>query len=189
MSQIFGHSVSEIISVLSGFCILIYGIFQVAKKAIENMAWYKKTKEEKEVQEKEKRWIEWKEFYFSAKKEFEELDAKRTKELYDEFNEQFMDKYTNKIIKEIQKTDREQNLKIQKLITTSNDILRKELVSIYYTYLPQKKIPVFRKKSFMKLYEDYHSQGGNSFVEDIYKQIAMWEVVDTDEEALGEVKN
>ena len=42
----------------------------------------------------------------------------------------------------------------------------------------------------MKLYEDYHEQGGNSFIDDIHAQVITWQIVDTEEEVtMGEVKN
>lgn len=160
-------SFSDIVTVLCGLFAFIYCVMQAGEKFFGNLAWYQKLKEKKKEKEKAE-----------------------LKELYDEFTDNFVEKYAIKIINEIQRTDESQNEKIDKLITSSNDILRKELVAIYYRCLPYKKIPVYTKKSFMKLYHDYHDQGGNSFIDEIYEEVKDWEVVETEEDATKrEVKN
>ena len=162
MGNIENISISEIIALLCGFFTVTYCITQASQKFLENMGWFKKRVAEKKEKEREEHFNEWKEFYLTVKKEAQFQEEKRTKEI---------------------------NNNINKLINSSNDMLRKELVDIYYKFLPYKKIPVYTKKTFMRLYEDYHLQGGNSFIEEVYKEVISWETVDNEEEIMREVKN
>ena len=68
------------------------------------------------------------------------------------------------------------------LIKSSNDMLRKDIVRIYYKYLPYKKILQYDKEFVCAVYQDYHAQGGNSFIDGIMKIIRTWLVVSTEEE-------
>ena len=68
------------------------------------------------------------------------------------------------------------------LTKSSNDILRREIVKIYYRYLPYKKIPRFDKESLLKMVNDYFEQKGNSFIQDLYNEIKEWEVVESIED-------
>ena len=162
MGNIENISISEIIALLCGFFTVSYCITQAAQKFLENMGWFKKRVAEKKKKEREEHFNEWKEFYLTVKKETQSQEEKRIGEI---------------------------NNNINKLINSSNDMLRKELVDIYYKFLPYKKIPVYTKKTFMRLYEDYHLQGGNSFIEEVYKEVISWETVDDEEEIMREVKN
>lgn len=162
MGNIENISISEIIALLCGFFTVTYCITQASQKFLENMGWFKKRVAEKKKKEREEHFNEWKEFYLTVKKETQSQEEKRIGEI---------------------------NNNINKLINSSNDMLRKELVDIYYKFLPYKKIPVYTKKTFMRLYEDYHFQGGNSFIEEVYKEVISWETVDDEEEIKREVKN
>ena len=162
MGNIENISISEIIALLCGFFTVSYCITQATQKFLENMGWFKKRVAEKKEKEREEHFNEWKEFYLTVKKETQSQEEKRIGEI---------------------------NNNINKLINSSNDMLRKELVDIYYKFLPYKKIPVYTKKTFMRLYEDYHLQGGNSFIEEVHKEVISWETVDDEEEIMREVKN
>ena len=162
MGNIENISISEIITLLCGFFTVAYCITQASQKFFEDMGWFKKRVAEKKEKEREEHFNEWKEFYLTVKKETQSQEEKRIGEI---------------------------NNNINKLINSSNDMLRKELVDIYYKFLPYKKIPAYIKKTFMRLYEDYHLQGGNSFIEGVYKEVISWETVDDEEEIKREVKN
>lgn len=182
-------SFSELVSTISGLILVGYAAFQGIKKACGDMDWYRERQAKKEKTEKEKRYSEWKEFQKKIKEENKESDKQELKNLYDEFTQSFVDKYANKVIEEIHNTDKIQNEKIDKLVTSSNDLLRETIINIYYRYLPYRKIPAYRMQYFLKLYADYHGQGGNSFVDDIYHAVTSWTVVQTEEEVKGEVKS
>lgn len=162
MGNIENISISEIIALLCGFFTVTYCIIQASQKFLESMGWFQKRAASKKEKEREEHFNEWKEFYLTVKKETQSQEEKRIGEI---------------------------NNNINKLINSSNDMLRKELVDIYYKFLPYKKIPAYIKKTFMRLYEDYHLQGGNSFIEEVYKEVISWETVDDEEEIMREVKN
>ena len=50
--------------------------------------------------------------------------------------------------------------------------------NIYYKYRPYKKILDCDKKAFLKLYADYHSAGGNTWIDSLYKEVITWETVE-----------
>lgn len=63
------------------------------------------------------------------------------------------------------------------------DLMRAKMNSIYYKYLPFKKILDYDRKAFLKLFEDYRAQNGNTWILDLHDQLIEWEVV-TEEEDL-----
>ena len=56
------------------------------------------------------------------------------------------------------------------------------MTDIYYRYLPYKKILQYDKKQFIRLREDYKAQDGNSYIDEIWKEIQNWTVVESREE-------
>ena len=66
---------------------------------------------------------------------------------------------------------------IKKLSSSECDLLRREINTIYFKYLPYKKIPEEEKQQLIFLFRDYHNLGGNSYVKDIYNTMMSWEVV------------
>lgn len=204
MEQLASIPFSEIVSTIAGLAIIGYACFQGFKKACGDMDWYKerqKAKKDKQLKEqyedyklfrewnKEERKKNFSEFYAEYRQNHKEQDEEYLKGLYNNYTKEFVEKYEKSVIGKIEATDKTQNEKIDKLITSSNDMLRKELVTIYYHYLPYKKITIYMKKSFMKLYEDYHEQGGNSFIDEIYREVITWDIVESEKEIAGEVKN
>lgn len=57
------------------------------------------------------------------------------------------------------------------------DLMRNEIVKIYYKRQDVKELYQHERESLDKLYEGYHDGGGNSFVEDIYGEMRHWKVV------------
>ena len=72
--------------------------------------------------------------------------------------------------------------KIDKLINSSNDMLRKEITRIYYKYLPFKALPRYVKEELVTMYNDYKAQNGNSFVKDIFEEMKLWDTVNAEED-------
>lgn len=60
---------------------------------------------------------------------------------------------------------------------TELDTMRYQMNRLYYKYRPYKKILDYDKKAFLKFYNDYHSRGGNTWIDSIYPEVASWEVV------------
>jgi len=45
------------------------------------------------------------------------------------------------------------------------DLMRYNMNRLYYKYRPHKKILDCDKKAFIKLYNDYHDMGGNTWID------------------------
>lgn len=56
-------------------------------------------------------------------------------------------------------------------------LLRSDMLRIYYTYLESEKIRQYERQNLEDLYRAYKALGGNSFMDDLYKDIAAWKVV------------
>lgn len=143
-------SIQDITSGLGGLLLLIFSIWQIAEKVCGNMEWFQ-----------------------NLKKKREEKEKKKQKELITETVNQILPP----IISAIEEKDKAQDEKLNMLIRSSNDMLRKDLVKIYYKYLPYKKILQYDMEFFKVAYRDYHEQKGNSFIDGIYKEISTWLVV------------
>lgn len=197
-------SFSDIMSIITGIILLFYLSFQGFRKACGDMDWYKerqKAKKDKRLKEqyedykrfrdwnKEERKKEFSEFQAEYRQNHKEDDEEYLKGLYDSYTETAVENYNTTVIRKITDADAVQNSKIDKLIVSSNDLLREKIIDIYYRYQPYEKIPAHRKQFFLKLYDDYHAQGGNSFIDEIHDEVSKWKVVKTEEEVRGEVKN
>lgn len=55
-------------------------------------------------------------------------------------------------------------------------LLRASMVNTYYMYKSNKKIPYYEKESWYLEYESYKKLGGNSFIDDLKKEIDSWEI-------------
>ena len=83
--------------------------------------------------------------------------------------------------------DQQHNLnKIQKSVDLLNisqmDLMRYNMNRLYYKYRPFKKILDCDKKAFMKLYNDYHDMGGNTWIDSLYNEVMCWEIVEDESE-------
>lgn len=78
--------------------------------------------------------------------------------------------------------NKEQDQKLDKLIQSSNDTLRQEMIQIYHKYLPYQKILYYDRENFNKLFKDYVSQDGNSFMTTIKAEMDTWSTVMTEKE-------
>lgn len=62
------------------------------------------------------------------------------------------------------------------------DVMRYNMNRIYYKYRPYKKILDCDKKAFIKFYNDYHSMGGNTWIDTLYTEVITWEIVEDESE-------
>ena len=62
------------------------------------------------------------------------------------------------------------------------DTMRYNMNRLYYKYRPYKKILDADKKAFMKFYTDYHSMGGNTWIDSLYQEVITWEIVGDESE-------
>lgn len=139
---------------VGGFFIFIYILVQVIQKLVDRSKWGQKLKEEKE-----------------SKK----LEAAH--EQYRKFTDEFVSSFVPPLVQPFKEQDEKLLQKIELLTSSSNDLLRKDMTDIYYKFLPYKKILQFEKECFIKLYDDYVKQGGNSYIQHIYAEMMEWEVV------------
>ena len=129
MGNIENISISEIIALLCGFFTVTYCIIQASQKFLENMGWFQKRVASKKEKEREEHFNEWKEFYLTVKKETQSQEEKRVGEI---------------------------NNNINKLINSSNDMLRRELVDIYYS-LPE-SLPTLEERKNFWFYPDSYNE-------------------------------
>ncbi len=55
--------------------------------------------------------------------------------------------------------------------------LRSDMVNTYYRHKDTKTIRQYEKENFIKLYAAYKALKGNSFIDDLHKEVMEWEVV------------
>ena len=139
---------------VGGVFIFIYFMIQVVQKIVNSTKWGKERKEERDKEKLE-----------------------RAHEQYQRFTDDFVKSFVPPLMKQL--TDQDERLleNINLLKSSSNDLLRKDMTDIYYKYLPYKRILQFEKECFIKLYDDYVKQGGNSYIQHIYAEMMSWEVV------------
>lgn len=66
---------------------------------------------------------------------------------------------------------------IRKLSDGMRCQLRSEMLRIYYHNRERQIIRQYEKENFVFLYNAYKALKGNSFIDDIYKEVRTWEVV------------
>ena len=146
---------SSIASAVGGFLVLVYLVWQVIVKFCGDKEWFSKRRKEHQ-------------------KRKEEENKKQLKATIKEVIEPMLLK--------LEERDNEQDRKLTCLIHSSNDMMRAERVKIYYHYLPYKKMLQYSRELLNKLFHDYHDQGGNSFIEDMYNEMKTWPVVSNDKD-------
>lgn len=81
----------------------------------------------------------------------------------------------------------QQNATIEKLTTSSKDILREKIMSLYQNGKATKTLEHYQKEALVQWYKDYKSMKGNSYIDKYYKRMNKWAVLpdpdqDEDEE-------
>lgn len=65
-----------------------------------------------------------------------------------------------------------------KLSATANcSMLRHHITDIYYRYLDEQQIPAYEKENLIGLFDAYCALKGNHYVEEIVREIMLWDVV------------
>ena len=145
---------SDYASAIGGLFIVVFLVAEGIRKVIGHTDWAKQRKAEKEKKQKE-----------------------ADREQYREFTDEFVREFVPPLVKHFEDADKEINGKLDLVLNSSNNLLRKEMTDIYYRYLPYKRILQYDKKQFIRLKTDYENQGGNSYIGEIWKEIEEWEVV------------
>ena len=69
------------------------------------------------------------------------------------------------------------NNKFKNMELSNQNLLRSNIVRIYYKYKAQKAIPYYDKEVVNMSGDAYTKNGGNSFVGDLLQEINTWEVI------------
>lgn len=152
-------SLTEITSSIGGFLVFVFAVYEVIEKLCGGMEWYQKLRKKRLAKEKAKQ---------------EEIADLTTKKIIDQI--------LPPIIAKIDERDNAQDQKLSQLLKSSNDMLRKDIIRIYYKYLPYKRILQYDKEFIAVAYKDYHDQGGNTFIDGIVQEINLWLVVNSEED-------
>lgn len=122
----------------------------------------------------------------------EQAEAKRIEKIIEEKAPQIINKNQEDIINSLEEIkalvlDQGRDLeKLQESVDLINvsqlDLIRYNINRIYYKYRPYKKILDCDKKAFIKLYNDYHSMGGNTWIDQLYTEVMPWEIVEDENE-------
>ena len=62
------------------------------------------------------------------------------------------------------------------------DIMRYNMNKIYYKYREYKKILSADKKAFIKIYNDYKTMHGNTWIDQLYAELKDWPIVEEEQE-------
>lgn len=146
---------SQIASAVGGGLVLIYLIWQAVIKFLGEKEWFAKHRRGKMAKE-------------------EVIKRERL--------QQNIKEVLAPMLQDIKDHNKEQDRKITCLMHSSNDMIRVEIIKIYYRYLPYKKMLQYSRELLNKLFHDYHDQDGNSFIEDMYNEMKTWPVVNTEED-------
>ena len=67
---------------------------------------------------------------------------------------------------------------IDLLYQSQLDMMRYNMNKIYYKYRPFRKILSADKKAFIKIYNDYKSMDGNTWIDALYAELKDWPIVE-----------
>ncbi len=90
---------------------------------------------------------------------------------------------TKQTLDEIKSLNIEQSKNIELLTTSSKDMLRQRIMSIYHQYKKEKRFPIHEKEKLEELYKDYKAENGNSYIDKYYKRMLTWETYYEDEDS------
>lgn len=89
-------------------------------------------------------------------------------------------------LKEMTKMQQDQLDYLQESVDLLNlsqmDLMRYNMNALYYKYRPFHKILDVDKKAFIKFYKDYHTMGGNTWIDELYKEVITWPIVEDEKE-------
>ena len=148
------YDIQTIANLVGGALVLSFFIWQVILKIIKETSWFRTAAEKRKERERQQR-----------KREFEE------------FSEELINDFTGTVIQELKNEEQLNQKRLDLLIHSTNNLLRREILRIYYDYSPYKQIHQYNKEFLTLLYTHYRKLGGNSFVEGLWEEMKTWEVV------------
>lgn len=148
------YDVQTIANLVGGALVLSYFIWQVILKIAKETSWFRTAAEKRKERERLQRKCE-----------------------FEEFSEELINDFIATVIQELKNEDRLNQKRLDLLIHSTNNLLRREIIRIYHDYSPYKQIHQYNKEFLTHLYTDYHKLGGNSFIEGLWEEMKTWQVV------------
>lgn len=148
------YDVQTIANLVGGALILSYFIWQVILKIAKETSWFRTAAEKRKERERLQRKCE-----------------------FEEFSEELINDFTATVVQELKNEGQLNRKRLDLLVHSTNNLLRREIIRIYHDYSPYKQIRQYNKEFLTRLYTDYNKLGGNSFIEDLWEEMKTWQVV------------
>ena len=157
------NQIANIVILISAFIIAVKNIYAFLKKPVDDLKENARQDEEEHVEE-------------ILKREMPTLLKENCKTILGSLDE----------LKDMTMTQEAQLDEIQTSINLLNesqlDIMRYNMNKIYYKYRPYRKILNADKKAFIKIYRDYKSMDGNTWIDALYSELKDWPIVEDESE-------
>lgn len=157
------QEVCNIIILVSAVIIAAKNIYGFIKKPVDDLHEHAQSQEEEHIRE-------------VLNEEVPEIIKKNQDEILNSLEE----------IKRLVLSQAQDLEKLQQSVDILNvsqlDLMRYNMNRLYYKYRPFKKILDCDKKAFIKLYNDYSSMGGNSWIGSLYDEVMKWEIIENEDE-------
>ena len=180
------QEICNIIILVSAVIIAVKNIYGFVRKPVTDLQDKARLAEEKRIVETvEKKMPEILKEHSKNVKSERQLEDKK---MADSIKEAVIDAMDDKIeeVKEIQLDQGTQMQRIQQTVdllnTSQMDLMRYNMNRLYYKYRPFKKILDCDKKAFIKLYNDYHEMGGNTWIDTLHDEVITWEIIEDESE-------
>ena len=157
------QEVCNIIILVSAVIIAVKNIYGFIKKPVKDLHTAAQNQEEQHIQE-------------VIDKEVPKLIQKNQSEIINSLEE-----IKGLVVDQGENLDKLQD-SVNILNVSQMDLMRYNMNRLYYKYRSYKKILDCDKKAFIKLYNDYHAMGGNTWIDSLYEEIIKWEAVEFEEE-------
>lgn len=82
----------------------------------------------------------------------------------------------NDLLLEIKEINLEQTKSINVMNESLKDLLRQQIMGIYYKFEDKKSLPRSARRRLDTLYKDYRAQDGNSYITEYYEEMCRWEI-------------
>lgn len=180
------QEICNVIILVSAVIIALKNIYGFVRKPVTDLQDKARLAEEKRIVETvEKKMPEILKEHSKNVKSERQLEDKK---MADSIKEAVIDAMDDKIeeVKEIQLDQGTQMQRIQQTVdllnTSQMDLMRYNMNRLYYKYRPYKKILDCDKKAFIKLYNDYHEMGGNTWIDALHDEVITWEIIEDESE-------
>ena len=186
MGEINLQQICNIIILVSAVIGAITTIYKFLKKPVDNIQELANQKEEKHIEDVINARVP-----ALLKKHDDELKEERKEErdqMVEDIKLGVLEVVNSKIeeLKEMTQMQQDQLEYLQESVDLLNlsqmDLMRYNMNALYYKYRPFHKILDVDKKAFIKFYNDYHTMGGNTWIDELYKEVITWPIVEDESE-------